>query len=313
MSDDYISRLRGELLRAGARQPKRRRRGRVTAALPKLAVAAAIVAVVVALPRIDRDERPASPGESVRVEFVVQPATETSATAVALRERLAAAGVRGAEVSETDGALVVAAPAADREAVLELAQRGRVAFYDWETSVLGPDGRPVPDDPAVTGGPNAGQSGGVSERAARALADRSGGRAVRGTGGWFVLGGAPALTEREIARASAIRTPPIDAPSVALEFTAQGRTAFTALTRAVAERGRLVAGDGVSEPGAWQHLAIVVDDRIATVPFIDPVQAPNGIDGGDGAQITGELTPGQARRLAVVLDSGPLPGELSPR
>jgi SecD/SecF fusion protein len=35
-------------------------------------------------------------------------------------------------------------------------------FYDWEANVLGPDGRPAPADPKVTGGPNAGRAGAIS-------------------------------------------------------------------------------------------------------------------------------------------------------
>ena len=35
----------------------------------------------------------------------------------------------------------------------------QLAFYDWEPNVIGPKGRPVPDDPAVTGGVAAGRAG----------------------------------------------------------------------------------------------------------------------------------------------------------
>jgi preprotein translocase subunit SecD len=38
----------------------------------------------------------------------------------------------------------------------------RLQFYDWETKVIGPDGRPAPRDPKVTGGPNAGRTGALS-------------------------------------------------------------------------------------------------------------------------------------------------------
>lgn len=40
-----------------------------------------------------------------------------------------------------------------------LAKMRRLSFYDWEASVVGPDGRPAPGDPSVTGGPNAGSAG----------------------------------------------------------------------------------------------------------------------------------------------------------
>jgi hypothetical protein len=42
--------------------------------------------------------------------------------------------------------------------VLEAKMR-RLAFYDWEPNVIGPAGRPAPDDLVVTGGVNAGRAG----------------------------------------------------------------------------------------------------------------------------------------------------------
>jgi SecD/SecF fusion protein len=45
--------------------------------------------------------------------------------------------------------------------VLEAKVRG-LAFYDWEANVIGPDGRPAPGDPRVTGGPRAGRAGAIS-------------------------------------------------------------------------------------------------------------------------------------------------------
>jgi SecD/SecF fusion protein len=42
------------------------------------------------------------------------------------------------------------------------AKMRRLAFYDWESKVIGPDGRPAPGDPAVTGGPDAGGAGSLS-------------------------------------------------------------------------------------------------------------------------------------------------------
>ncbi len=38
----------------------------------------------------------------------------------------------------------------------------RLQFYDWEANVIGPEGRPAPGDPKVTGGPNAGTAGAIS-------------------------------------------------------------------------------------------------------------------------------------------------------
>ncbi len=66
--------------------------------------------------------------------------------------------------------------------VLEAKVRG-LQFYDWEANVIGPDGRPEPGDPKVTGGPRAGRAGAISmydavRRAARrpAVAEADNGR-----------------------------------------------------------------------------------------------------------------------------------------
>jgi SecD/SecF fusion protein len=53
------------------------------------------------------------------------------------------------------------ASAGPDDPVLDAKMR-RLAFYDWELKVIGPDGRPAPGDPAVTGGPDAGSAGALS-------------------------------------------------------------------------------------------------------------------------------------------------------
>jgi preprotein translocase subunit SecD len=114
----------------------------------------------------------------------------------------------------------------------------------------------------------------------------TGGRVVRTLSGaperWYALGGEPAVT---------------------LDFTQEGKAAFSSLTRELARRG--------AERGARQHLAIVLDDRIVAVPFIDYRESPEGIDG-PGALISGGLSPESVRRIAAILDSGPLPADLLP-
>jgi preprotein translocase subunit SecD len=315
MSSDYIDRLRHELLRAGASTQTERRQARarralrpLAAAVPIAAVALVALALVLAWPGDRGDERPAEPAKGAGITYRVEPADAAEQTAQVLRERLAAAGIEGAEVSVAGARLTIAAPAADRAAVAALTQPGRVAFYDWEGSVLGPDGKPAPRDPSVTGGVDAGRGAAVS----RSEAESRGGRVVRAEdgSGWFALGGEPALTDADIARAIPSTDPAIEEPIVALEFTATGQSAFTELTRELAHRGARLAAPG-SGLEAVQHLAIVIDDRTVSVPFIDFRVAPEGIDGAVGAQIQGGLTPETARQTAAVLDTGPLPGELT--
>jgi preprotein translocase subunit SecD len=325
MSSDYIDRLRDELLRAGASSRSERRSVRVKRALrplPAVAAAAAValiaVALVLAWPA-DRTERPVQPaGDGVQMSFRLEPSGAAAAerTAQVMRERLAAAGVDDADVSvSSSGGLTVTAPAADRDAVTALAHTGRVAFYDWERSVLGPDGAPAPADPSVTGGPDAGAAAAVTKAEAEARANRSpGGRVVRAEAGrsegWFALGGEPALTNADIAGAEPTVDQAMQEPVVVVELTADGQAAFRELTRELARHGEARAAAGVDDLEAMQHLAIVIDDRIVNVPFIDFRVVPNGIDGAEGAQIMGGLTPETARQTAAIVSTGPLPAAL---
>ena len=82
---DYIERLRGELLRAGATQ--QRRRVRVPSLRPALALAAAaaiVALVVIALPQRSDEREAAGAATTYRVE------RRRGATARVLRERMAA-------------------------------------------------------------------------------------------------------------------------------------------------------------------------------------------------------------------------------
>ena len=196
-----------------------------------------------------------------------------------------------------------------------LAQRGQVAFFDWERSVLGTDGAPAPADPSVTGGPDAGAAAAPTKAEAEARASRSpGGRVVRAeagrSDGWFALGGEPALTDADIAGAEPTVDRTTQEPAVLVEFTAGGHAAFADLTGDLARRGAERAGAGADDLEAMQHLAIVIDDRIVAVPFINFREAPDGIDGAGGAQITGGLTPETARQTAAIVSTGPLPAAL---
>src|SRR5205823_14254045 len=78
-------------------------------------------------------------------------------------------------------------------------------------------------------------------------------------------------------------------------------------TRAKAQRGQLPsARTGNSDP-ALQHFAIVLDNEIRSFPSIDFRQYPDGIDPTNGAQITGIGSVGEAKDIALVLQTGALP------
>ena len=89
--DDYIARLRGELLRAGASpQPTRQAARRLRPLLAAAAIALIVAAVVLALPNTPRDETPVTqPGETVQMTYRAE-APEQAARI--LQERLEAAG-----------------------------------------------------------------------------------------------------------------------------------------------------------------------------------------------------------------------------
>jgi preprotein translocase subunit SecD len=313
MTSDYIARLRAELLRAGATQPATRRRARAARTLRPLAAAAAVAAVIAAvvliLPGARPDERSATPqGDAVALTF--RAPTSDSVEQI-LRARLSAAGIN-AQVSAGDATLTIMAPRAARTDVIALTAPGEFAIYDWERSVLGPDGRPHPTDPAVTGDPGAGQDAALTEAEARSRADkRSGAQALQAERGWFALGGDPALTNADVASVRTAEDPVNSEPIVAITLTADGQGAFRTLTRELSRRGadNAKGGDPIQTS---QHFAFVVDDGIISTPFINWREVPDGIDGARGAQIAGFPTPEQARLTAALLTAGPLPEPLQP-
>ena len=102
-------------------------------------------------------------------------------------------------------------------------------------------------------------------------------------------------------------------PIVLMQFTDDGANQFEAITRAEAQRGKLLfntLGGGQGDPSAFfQNFAIVLDREIRSWPSIDFEQYPGGISGSNGAQITGLDSIGEAKDLALVLQTGALPVE----
>ena len=95
-------------------------------------------------------------------------------------------------------------------------------------------------------------------------------------------------------------------PIVLLSFTGHGNKVFLQVTRNEATRGS-IAGQ-TDNCGATCAFAIVLDNEIRSWPAISPSQNPNGIDPrGTGAQITGIGDLGEAKQLALVLQTGALP------
>ncbi len=93
-------------------------------------------------------------------------------------------------------------------------------------------------------------------------------------------------------------------PVVLMQFTGKGGKLFHKITRIEAQRGRLRSSlVGTKVP---QHFAIVLDGQIQSYPQIDFSQYPDGI-AGTSAQITGIGSIGEAKNIALVLQTGALP------
>jgi SecD/SecF fusion protein len=102
-------------------------------------------------------------------------------------------------------------------------------------------------------------------------------------------------------------------PIVLMDFTSSGADTFQDITRSVAQRGQLLyntVGGGQGDYRNFvQHFAIVLDREIKSWPSIDFKEYPGGISGSNGAQISGLADIGEAKDLALVLQTGALPVE----
>jgi SecD/SecF fusion protein len=103
---------------------------------------------------------------------------------------------------------------------------------------------------------------------------------------------------------------------VRLGFTGEGAKKFHEITRAEAQRGAAAAAaagqSGASDINTVsqfaQHFAIVLDGELKSTPYIDYKQNPDGIDPtGTGAEISNIKSIGEAKDLALVLQTGALP------
>ena len=99
-------------------------------------------------------------------------------------------------------------------------------------------------------------------------------------------------------------------PIVTMEFSDTGRKAFADTTREIAQRGadNAALNGGLQNPiGASHHFAIRLDNELISTPYINFRENPDGIDGSQGAQISGGFTITTAQDLARLLKIGALP------
>jgi SecD/SecF fusion protein len=99
-----------------------------------------------------------------------------------------------------------------------------------------------------------------------------------------------------------------EGPIVLMEFTGKGGDKFHEITRELAARGQTISSQIGNHDAALQSFAIVLDREIKSAPTVDWEQNPDGIAGGS-AQITGIGDAGEAKDLALVLQTGALPVE----
>ncbi|MDX6606545.1 MAG: SecD/SecF fusion protein [Solirubrobacterales bacterium] len=132
---------------------------------------------------------------------------------------------------------------------------------------------------------------------------------------WFVIRDRPALSGTDITNPK----PSFDQfnnPDVTFSFTSKGQQEFSAVTKAIAQRGLQSAPPGVagSSQAADQysgHFAVILDQQIKSRPIINFVDNPDGIDGRNGAEING-LGLQESQDLAQILEIGALPITLTP-
>jgi SecD/SecF fusion protein len=300
-----------------------------------------------------------------------------------MRERVDQLGVAEPEIQRTGSNQIdVSLPDVKNadQAQSQVGTTAQLYFYDWETNVLGKDGKPHPDDTSVTGDGQAGQPGagslpyydavttaskfpatnepddttnglfyGVDDKTKKVLCgpqeteqdvrevctndNQKPSRIVEVPRGYVIVQAEGAssgdkksealahdqyfmLKDDPALRGTDIKNPEQNydngpggtgQPNVTFDFTGSGAKKWQQTTREIAQRGQGQALPGVDPQSAFQHFAIVLDNQLISVPYIDFQQNPDGIDGRSGSEISGGFTIKSAQRLANLLKTGALP------
>ena len=124
---------------------------------------------------------------------------------------------------------------------------------------------------------------------------------------FYVLQDNVKLTGKDISSPQVI-TDPTQGIAVSFGFKNNGASVFQNVTAVLANRGHNNSVS-LSSPNL-QHFAVTLDGQLVTVPSIDFVQYPLGIDSANGSEITGGFTYATANTLANVMASGALPVKL---
>jgi SecD/SecF fusion protein len=128
--------------------------------------------------------------------------------------------------------------------------------------------------------------------------------------GWYALKDNPSLSGTDITEPKAASSQ-LGEPTVTFNFTGDGRDAFHEVTRTIAQRGQSQAVGPVNNETASAlsgHFAVILDNEVVSRPIINFNENPDGIDGREGAQISGGFeNEGDAQELASTLQIGALP------
>jgi SecD/SecF fusion protein len=131
--------------------------------------------------------------------------------------------------------------------------------------------------------------------------------------GWWALKDEPALSGNDITNPEQAYGPNNE-PIVQFGFTGGGQDAFQEVTRKIAQRGQASAigpVGGTEAEALSGHFAVILDNEVKSRPIINFSENPDGIDGRNGAQISGGFNGSnglnQAQELATTLQIGALP------
>lgn len=273
-------------------RPTRRTLSAAFAVAGTVAIAAVLV---LSLPR--GEDRPVAPGIALVATSPVPGATvsaeDLETTAQMIDRRAEIMGIDGADAEVVDGDIVLHLPPDAPPGTLgDLTARGELAMYDAAKVIVGSeDGTTSPPRPA---------------RGQRVVVQPVEGiPPARDSASYLLIRDEAALTNADIAEAANVDDPGGDTPVLRMQLTEEGRAAFHALTRSVAQRGAI--------ENAPSTFLIVLDGELVSNPTIDPSAFPDGINSNALQVDTGPGVPEASRRtLAAKIQEGPLPVALAP-
>jgi preprotein translocase subunit SecD len=258
-----------------------RRRVRAGVAVTALAAAASVLAVV--LPSGDSTARLpiARSGTTTLVPEHHLSDPELATSVDILRQRIDALGISGATIATHDGRLDLEARGLSPAEIDAIATPGVLQFRPVK-GIAAPTSCPTPSTsvPAADGEVSCSLDGNVQ----------------------YTLGPA-ALGNADVKSAAAVANTIDNSWLVQLDFSRAGAQKFFLLTADAASKPALSGGGSCEPPKGCNAIAIVVDGAVVSAPS---VEGSGGIRGGQ-TQITGEMTRQQARTLAAIVVTQPLP------